>query len=103
VEEIKCELCNRPEKLTKHHLIPRTRHKNKKVKREIDRATVKSLVWLCKLCHRHLHAIFTEKELERQYNTLEQLKEHPEVCKFVNWVKDKPVGTSIKTKKKGTT
>jgi hypothetical protein len=29
-------------------------------------------------CHDHLHALFDEKTLEREYNTLEFLETHPE-------------------------
>jgi len=37
-----------------------------------------------------VHAIFTEKELERDFNTLGKLTERPEIQKFVAWIKTKP-------------
>ncbi|MCD6051928.1 MAG: hypothetical protein K0Q55_3346 [Verrucomicrobia bacterium] len=87
-----CELCGRAEcVLTKHHLIPQARHANKRNKREFDRIEVKQRVaWICRPCHNHVHALFTEKTLERQYNTLDLLKAHPDVAKFVDWIKTKP-------------
>lgn len=87
-----CELCQREEcQLTKHHLIPQARHANKRNKREFDRVEVKQRVaWICRPCHNHVHALFTEKALERKYNTLDSLKAHPEVSKFVDWIKTKP-------------
>jgi hypothetical protein len=89
-----CELCRREGcLLTKHHLIPRTRHANKRNKREFDRVEVKHrLAWICRPCHNHVHALFTEKTLERDYNTLELLLAHPEVAKFVTWIARKPSG-----------
>ena len=87
-----CELCGRAVSLlTRHHLIPRTRHANKRNQREFDRAEVKQrIAWLCKPCHDHVHALFTEKMLEREFNTLESLAMQPEVAKFVAWIQKKP-------------
>lgn len=89
-----CELCGRQVgALTRHHLIPRTRHANKRTRREFDRAEVKTRVaWLCRPCHSHTHALFTEKELERRFNTLESLAAHPAVARFVAWIRTKPDG-----------
>ncbi|HEY1170310.1 MAG TPA: hypothetical protein VGH19_02970 [Verrucomicrobiae bacterium] len=100
-----CELCEREEcVLTKHHLIPQARHANKRNKREFDRVEVKQRVtWICRPCHNHVHNLFTEKVLEREYNTLESLKAHPEVAKFIGWIKNrpsafKPMSSPAKTK-----
>jgi len=84
-----CELCGREvDKRTKHHLIPKTRHKNKKNKKLFDRQEVRTRVaWLCRPCQNQIHALFTEKQLERELNTLEALKAHPEVWKFVEWLR----------------
>ena len=77
--------------LTRHHLIPRTRHANKRNKREFERAEVKQrIAWLCHACHDHIHALFTEKTLERDFNTLESLAKHAEVERFVRWIRKKP-------------
>jgi hypothetical protein len=87
-----CELCERENvETTRHHLVPRMRH-NKKVKREIgtDR---NHTVPICRPCHAQLHALFTEKELEREYNTIEKLLEHPDVQKWLIWIKTKSFGS----------
>jgi hypothetical protein len=93
-----CGLCGREvQKLTRHHLVPRTRHKNIKNKRNnkaLDRQALLQTVGLCAPCHRHVHATIPNKELEREYNTLEALKAHPEIDKFVEWIKRKPHGTA---------
>ena len=69
-----CALCGREENLTRHHLIPRTRHHNKRNKREFDRALVKETIGLCPPCHKQVHALFSEKELERDFRTIEALR-----------------------------
>jgi hypothetical protein len=96
-----CSLCEREvEIITEHHLIPKTRHKNKKNKKMFTREEVKtSKVLLCKPCHNNIHAHLTEKELERNYNTLEKLKLHPDIAKFTNWIKNKPGDTKVPNKK----
>ena len=40
-------------------------------------------------CHDQVHAILTEKQLERDWNTVEKLKSHPEMQKFAVWIKTK--------------
>lgn len=87
-----CAICEREETLTRHHLIPRTRHANKRNKREFDRAVVKVTIGLCRPCHSQLHALLAEKELEREWNTLEKLRTHPELMRFAGWIAKKPRG-----------
>lgn len=85
-----CDLCGRTvEVRTKHHLIPKTRHKNKKNKRDFERAEVKETVYFCIPCHKQIHKLLTEKELEREYNSLEAIKNHKRVKKFIEWIKHK--------------
>ena len=45
-------------------------------------------MWLCSACHRHIHAVLTEKELAEAYNTPEALAGRPEVARFVEWTRD---------------
>ncbi|MEW6737075.1 MAG: hypothetical protein AB1489_37660 [Acidobacteriota bacterium] len=87
-----CELCRREvAKLTRHHLIPRTRHKNKKNKKNFSREAVHmQIIMICSPCHRNIHAQITEKELEYDYNTREKLLAHPGIKKFVDWIKKRP-------------
>ncbi len=96
--EGKCAICAREETLTRHHLIPRTRHHNKKNKREFDRTLVKQVVGICRPCHSQIHALLTEKELERDYRTVEQLRAHEELMKFAAWIATKPRGFRCRTR-----
>ena len=94
-----CELCKRKEvEVTRHHLIPVTRHKNKKTKQETTHHERHTVVPLCLPCHNHLHHIFTEKELERDFNTVEKLLAHEEVDKFVKWIAKRAVGAKLKVR-----
>ena len=87
-----CALCERENcAVTGHHLIPRMRH-NKKVKRETTSEERNHKVPFCRPCHDQMHALFTEKELERDYNTVEKLKAQPEVQAWIAWVKTKSFG-----------
>ena len=86
----RCELCGRlVDKLTKHHLIPKARH-NKRVKAKYGEECKMRLAMTCKPCHRQLHYLFEHKELEGDLNTLDSLKAHPAVAKYIEWIKDKP-------------
>jgi 5-methylcytosine-specific restriction endonuclease McrA len=88
-----CGLCGRVvERRTRHHLIPRSRHGNKRVKRLFSREELHRTVPLCGACHRQIHRTLTEKELEREYNTVEALLSHPDICRFVRWIERKPHG-----------
>lgn len=85
-----CALCGREvEELTRHHLIPRKRHKLCR-KRGLDRRDLERTVPLCLPCHDHIHTHFTEAELAERYNTLAALLEREEVRDFVAWVRKQP-------------
>ena len=88
-----CGLCGRVvERRTRHHLIPRSRHGNKRVKRSFNREALHRTVPLCGACHRQIHRTLTEKELEREYNSVEALLSHPGISRFVRWIERKPHG-----------
>ena len=84
-----CKLCDRDNlRLTKHHVVPRARH-NRKVKREIGTARHHTEL-ICRPCHGQIHRLFTEKQLEREFNTIELLKAQPEVQTWIAWVRKRP-------------
>lgn len=94
-----CGLCGREvERLTRHHLIPRSRHrkilKSKKRRRRFGREDLNRTVLLCGPCHRKIHQTFTEAELEREYPTVEALVSDPEIGRFVDWISGKRQGTA---------
>lgn len=93
----RCELCDRATgDLTRHHLIPRTRHSNRRNKRDFDRKDVRTrIAMLCRACHKQVHASLSEKELERYYNTLAALRAHPDIGRFVKWVRKQAPGAHV--------
>jgi 5-methylcytosine-specific restriction endonuclease McrA len=83
-----CTLCGRVRRLSFHHLIPRTCHSNKWFKKNFTTEDMKKRgIILCSQCHHFIHSQFSEKELGRNYNTLEKLLEESKVQKFIHWVK----------------
>jgi hypothetical protein len=62
---------------TRHHLIPRSCHGNKRVKARFTREELHNTVPLCPACHKQIHRTLTEKELERGYNTVEACSPTP--------------------------
>lgn len=92
-----CELCGRfVRELTRHHLIPRSRHSKKQARKRFDRGEMESrIALLCRPCHRNLHTALDNKELEQEYNTVEALSAHPGVQRFTRWISNKPHGAIV--------
>jgi 5-methylcytosine-specific restriction endonuclease McrA len=86
----RCALCGRDRPLTFHHLIPRTLHRKKRYRRAFSKAELSGGVDLCRDCHDAVHRFIPEKVLGERYRTLEALRAHPEVAKFVAWVRRRP-------------
>ncbi|WP_193140222.1 HNH endonuclease [Meridianimarinicoccus sp. MJW13] len=78
-----CPLCGRPIPKgvlqSRHHLIP-------KLKGGKGGPTV----LLHQICHSEIHATLTEAELARNYNTIEALRSHSRLAKFIGWVVRRP-------------
>jgi hypothetical protein len=85
-----CPLCGRPippdAKQSVHHLIP-------KLKGGKGGPTV----LLHQICHNEIHASLTEAELAQAYHTLQTLRTHPRLAKFIAWVAKKPPAFHSKT------
>lgn len=84
-----CPLCDRfipPSQRDAHHLVPKSKG---------GRETA----WLHRICHRQIHALFTETELQRQYASVAALREHPEMGRFLQWVRRKPDDFYERTRK----
>lgn len=85
----RCALCGRVTKrgTTEHHLIPRTCHRNKWFQKNFTREQMRTTIAVCRDCHRAIHDLAPdEKELGRHYNTVEKLREHPQLSRFLEWV-----------------
>ena len=81
-----CVLCGREQPLTFHHVIPRTLHRKRWVKARFSVSALQSGLWLCRDCHDAVHRFISHRELAESFHSLEALRGHPEVAKFVAWV-----------------
>lgn len=45
---------------------------------------------VCRRCHSYIHEQFSEKELGRQFNTLEKLLANEAIATFAEWAKKHP-------------
>ena len=80
-----CPLCGRviPPNVaqSQHHLTP-------KLKGGKGGPTV----LLHHICHKEIHATFSETELALHYNTIESLRAHPRLARFIKWIAKRPPG-----------
>lgn len=85
-----CPLCQRPippeAKQSQHHLIPKLRG-----------GKGGETVLLHQICHNEIHATLTETELARSYHTIDALRSHPRLKKFIAWVGKRPPAFHSKT------
>ena len=102
VPEQQCELCKRTEiEVTRHHLIPRSRHRKRQTKSAFEKSELTGrLALLCRACHKFVHRTLSEQQLAANFNTIDQLLAHPEIAKFVNWVRSKPPGLRVHSRRK---
>jgi 5-methylcytosine-specific restriction enzyme A len=73
-----CALCEREvARITKHHLTPKS---------EGGTETAD----LCLACHKTLHKFFTNRTLAKELNSIEALRQTPEVQRYIAWVRKQP-------------
>lgn len=76
-----CQICGREmrlgESVDRHHWQPKSRGGN-----EVN--------YLHRICHRKLHLLFTNKELSAEFATPKAVRRHPEMQKFITWVRRQP-------------
>ena len=88
-QDVVCPLCERPIPAAQqdaHHLVPKS-------------LGGKQTVVLHRMCHRQIHALFKEAELAHQLNSIETLKQHKELARFIQWVRGKPNDFLERTRK----
>lgn len=69
-----CPLCNRPNhRPSDHHLVPKSRGG-------------KATKTICRDCHDAIHATFDNRELEKEYSTVEALLAHEGLAKMIRFI-----------------
>lgn len=82
-----CPICLRPNlHPSDHHMVPRSRGG-------------KTTETICVDCHKAIHAMFTNKELEETYHAVDVLMGHTEFVKMVKFISKQDPGGRVKTKK----
>jgi len=76
-----CPLCGRPllpgPSIDDHHLLPRS-HGGK------------ITITLHRICHQAIHASLSEAELAGDFASIEALRQHPALARFITWVSKRP-------------
>ncbi len=68
--------------LHSHHAIPKSEARRKGMKlKYVPRIPV------CEPCQTQIHCVFTNHELEKEYYTAERIRSHPEMKKFIEWIR----------------
>jgi hypothetical protein len=88
VDADRCELCNRWQPTTFHHLIPRAVHRKRRYLTAYGKREMRSRgLNICWLSHNGIHDIIPdEKELARSYTTKADLLAHAGIARHVAWV-----------------
>jgi hypothetical protein len=84
----RCELCDRLQPTTFHHLIPKAVHRKRRFLKEHGKREMRGRgLNICMLCHAGIHDIIPdEKELARSFNTKEALLAHEGIARHIAWV-----------------
>lgn len=83
-----CPMCRHaypPRQMSKHHLVPKSRKGTE-------------TVLLCNNCHQQIHAVYTEKELEANFGTLEDLLGAEQLQPWIRWVRKRKPQGRLKTR-----
>jgi 5-methylcytosine-specific restriction endonuclease McrA len=75
--DVQCELCERHVRhVSRHHLVPRE-----------EGGRHGPTVALCQPCHSTVHLLLTNRELAKNYATVEALRGADELQKYLHWVR----------------
>jgi hypothetical protein len=85
----RCWLCHRPlgKRVEYHHPVPKSRG---------GRETVP----IHPICHRSLHRMFDNKQLERTGDDANAIRGNPEIARFLDWVANKDPDFHAPTRRK---
>jgi hypothetical protein len=73
--------------ITLHHLTPK--QKGGKAEHRTP---------LCRPCHKQIHATFTNTELFQQFDSLELLRQAPQLQSFLRWIRKQRLDRNCRTR-----
>ena len=82
-----CTLCERDLNCTFHHLIPKSTHKTKAIRKRYSREERSRGIWVCRMCHNAIHTFIPNRMLAMEYNTARALLEHEDIHRYLQWAK----------------
>ena len=88
---MECPLCTREapdNRISDHHLIPKSRG-----------GGPQDTVPICIDCHNGVHAFFTNKELEKEYNTVDALLADEKFAKHTKWLSKQDISKRHRSKR----
>lgn len=89
IMEEQCALCEREGViLTKHHLLPRE-----------EGGKEAHIAMVCQDCHKHIHALYTNKELAIRLDSITKLKEDEQISKYLKFIRKQPPSKQVRIKK----
>ena len=74
---IVCPICEVSEGISKHHVLPKSQGGTE-------------TVLICEECHKQIHTTLTNKQIEKNFVSIESLKEHEEIAKWIAWRQKHP-------------
>ncbi len=81
-------MCGSDQRITFHHLIPKTCHRNKWFRQNFEKIDMRERgIRVCRRCHSFIHQQFSEKHLGRELNTLEKLLGDDKMNRFIRWAR----------------
>lgn len=81
-----CPLCRRNCDLTYHHLIPKKLHRRAPFRKRYSKTELGAGVYVCRLCHDGLHALYDELTLAKRFADLRAIAKDPAIRRHVAWV-----------------
>ena len=92
MSEQTCPICDRAlgeeATISKHHLIPKSKG-----------GRYSETILIHNICHQKIHSVFSTRELQEKYHTVEKIRNHEQMQKFIKWLSKKDVNFYQKNKR----
>ena len=76
------------DRFTVHHLVPKSRD-----------GRLGPTAFLCGICHRQIHALFSEATLANELNSIVNLRANPQVYSYLKWARKQKSAGGFKVRR----